>query len=73
MKCQSLFSGMIREMSSVCRLEFITRTCLYSFDPLKAHFYIEKLGFRGVYIIVLILLKKYRLWVLVRTASPRRF
>ena len=35
----------------------ITRTCLYSFDPLKSHFYIEKLGFTGVYIIVLILLK----------------
>ena len=32
----------------------ITKTCLYNFDPLKPHFYIEKLGFTGVYIIFLI-------------------
>ena len=37
------------------------------------YFYIVKLGFTGVYIIFLILLKIHRLWVLVRTASPRRF
>ena len=35
----------------------ITETCLYNFDPLKPHFYIVKLGFTGVYIIFLILLK----------------
>ena len=29
----------------------ITKTCLYNFDPLKSHFYIVKLGFRGAYII----------------------
>ena len=52
---------------------YITKTRLYNFDPLKPHFYIVKLGFTGVYIIFLILLKKHRLWVLVRTASPRRF
>ena len=51
----------------------ITKTCLYNSDPLKPHFYIVKLGFTGVYIIFLILLTKHRLWVLVRTASPRRF
>ena len=33
---------------------FITKTCLYNFDPLKPHFYIVKLGFTGVYIIFLI-------------------
>ena len=33
---------------------FITKTCLYNFDPLKSHFYIVKLGFTGVYIIFLI-------------------
>ena len=33
---------------------FITKTCLYNFDPLKPHFYIVKLGFTGVYIICLI-------------------
>ena len=32
----------------------ITKTCLNSFDPLKPHFYIVKLGFTGVYIIFLI-------------------
>ena len=36
----------------------ITKTRLYNFDPLKPHFYIVKLGFTGVYIIFLILLKK---------------
>ena len=32
----------------------ITKTCLYNIDPLKPHFYIEKLGFTGVYNIFLI-------------------
>ena len=50
----------------------ITKTCLYNFDPFKHHFYTVKLGFTGVYIIFLILLK-HRLWVLVRTALPWRF
>ena len=45
----------------------ITKTRLYNFDPLKPQFYIVKLGFTGVYIIFLILLKKHRLWILVRT------
>ena len=35
----------------------ITKTCLYNFDPLKPHFYIVKLGFTGVYIIFVFLLK----------------
>ena len=43
------------------------------FDPLKPHFYVVKLGFTGVYIIFLIFAQKHRLWVLVRTASARRF
>ena len=34
--------------------EFITKTYLYNFDPLKPHFCIVKLGFTGVYIIFLI-------------------
>ena len=46
---------------------------LYNIDPLKPHFYIVKLGFTGVCIIFLISAQKHRLWVLVRTASPRRF
>ena len=36
------------------KAQFITKTCLYNFDPLKPHFYIVKLGFTGVYIIFLI-------------------
>ena len=51
----------------------ITKTYLYNFQPLKPHFYIVKLGFTGVYIIFLISAQKHRLWVLVRTASARRF
>ena len=51
----------------------ITKTGLYIFHPLKSHFYIVKLGFTGVYIIFLISAQKHRLWVLVRTASTRRF
>ena len=34
--------------------KYITKTCLYYFDPLKRHFYIVKLGFAGVYIIFVI-------------------
>ena len=51
---------------------FITKIYLYTFDPLKPHIYIVKLGFTGVYmyIIYLISAQKHRLWVLVRTASP---
>ena len=51
----------------------ITRTYLYNFDPRKPHFYIVKLGFTGMYIIFVISAQKHRLWVLVRTASTRRF
>ena len=46
---------------------------LHVIDPFKPHFYIVKLGFTGVYIICLISAQNHRLWVLVRTASPRRF
>ena len=53
--------------------KYITKTCLYNFDPLKLHFYIVKLGFTGVYIIFIISTQKHRFWVLVRTASSRRF
>ena len=49
----------------------IKKTCLYNFDPLNPHFYIVKLGFTGVYIILLISAQKHRLLVFVRTASAR--
>ena len=52
---------------------FITKTCLYNFYSLKPLIYIVKLGFIGVYIIFFIFAQKHRLWVLVRTASGRRF
>ena len=51
----------------------ITKTCLYNFDPLKPHFYIVKHGFTGVCTIFSYFCSKHRLWVLVRTASSRRF
>ena len=41
---------------------FITKTNLYNYDPLKPHFYIVKLGFTGLYIILLISAQKHRLW-----------
>ena len=41
-------------MNHICVMYSITKTCLYTFDPLKPHFYIVKLGFTGVYIIFLI-------------------
>ena len=40
--------------------------------PLTPHFYIVKVGFTGVYFIFFFC-SKNRLWVLVRTASLRRF
>ena len=49
---------------------YITYTCLYNVDPLKPHFYIVKLGLKGIYIISAL---KHRLWVPVRTASARWF
>ena len=36
----------------------IMKTYLYNFDPLKPHFYIVKLGFTGVYIILFISARK---------------
>ena len=35
----------------------IMKICLNTFDPLKTHFYIVKLGFTGVYNIFLFLFK----------------
>ena len=41
--------------------------------PLTPHLYIVKLGCTGVYIFFLFFALKHRLWVLIRTASMRRF
>ena len=48
----------------------ITKTYLYIFDPLKPHFYTEKMRFTGVYIISINSTQKHILWVLVRTPWP---
>ena len=49
------------ERSSRDILQRITKTRLYNVDPLKPHFYIVKLGFKGVYNIILISAQKHRL------------
>ena len=41
-------------LDNYCIKSPITKTCLYNVDPLKPQFYIVKLGFTGVYIILLI-------------------
>ena len=41
---------------------FITKTRLYSFDPLKPHFYIIKLGLLGYILFFLFLLKNIDCW-----------
>ena len=53
----------------------ITITCPCNIYPILPHLYLEKkkLGFAGVYLFFLIFAPKHRLWVLVRTASVRRF
>ena len=45
-------------MVSIYLSRNIRKTCPYNFDPLKPHFYIVKLGFTGVYIIVFLFLLK---------------
>ena len=52
---------------------YIMKTYLHNFDPLKPHLYIVKLGFTGINIIFLISAQKHKLWVPIRTASPRQF
>ena len=56
-----------------CQKVYTTKTCLYNFDPLKPHFHIVKSGFTWVYINFLISAQKHRFWLLVKTASLRRF
>ena len=57
------FGVLERKMLGYCiNFWFITKIYLYNFDPLKPHFYIVKLGFTGVYIIFLILLKNIHCW-----------
>ena len=54
---------------------FITKTCLYNFDPLKLHFFFFIFIVKQEYTLffILIFARKHWLWVLVRTASRGRF
>ena len=56
---------LLNKASQVC----ITITCPCNKYPLLLHFYTVKLRFAGGIPIFLIFAPKYRLWVLVRTAS----
>ena len=66
-----MFSAIVDQLKLIGNFKYttqslrysITKTYLYNFDPLKPHIYIVKLGFTGVYIIVLISTPKHRLWV----------
>ena len=48
----------------------VTKTCLYNFDTLKPHMYSKTGVYWGIHFSSA---QKQRLWVLIRTASPRRF
>ena len=54
-KCQNKCSK--KQIKTDEKIFYITKTYLYKFDPFKPHFYKVKLGFTGVYIIFLFLLK----------------
>ena len=71
----SLLKGFSLRLHNLMKSLFfcITKTRRHNFDPLKPHFYTVKLGFTGVYINFLIFARKHRLWVFIRTTSPRRF
>ena len=71
--CLSWFVVCLRFLLTSLVCYIITKTYLYSFDPLNPIFIQKNWGFTGVYIIFLISAQKHRLWVLVRTALPRRF
>ena len=65
--------GGFSRRGSNTKVGYHTKTCLYNVDPLKPHFYIVKLWFTRVYIIFHNSAQKHRLWVLIRTASSKRF
>ena len=52
--CATSMLNLDLDCPHMLKMHFIMKTYLYNFDPLKAHFYIVKLGFTGVYIIFLI-------------------
>ena len=70
---EQLFEQLCLYKGTVSFTSYIAKTIPRNEDPLTPHFYIVKLGFTGVNIIFLFFALKHRLWVLVRTASMRRF
>ena len=52
----------LRQNKAGTSIIVIVKTYLYTFDPLKPHFYIVKLGFTGVYIIFLISAQNIECW-----------
>ena len=50
----------------------ITKTCLYNFDPLKPHFYIVKLGFTELYIIIFYFCSKHRFFCVYSLEPPHQ-
>ena len=64
------FQSIVRALGMHCSI-VITFPC--NVYPLTPHVYLAKMGYAGVYIFFLIFAPKHRLWVLVRTASVRRF
>ena len=66
---KQLQTTIIHQLFALLCMYAITKICLYNTDPLKPHFYIIKLGFTGVYNILLISALKHRLWVFVRTSN----
>ena len=51
-RCPGIFT--IKDQEEEQTVQTITKITLYSFDPIKPHFYIVNLGLTGVYIIFLI-------------------
>ena len=50
--CKSLLESLLCTYAITAFFLVIMKTYLYNFDPLKPHFYIVKLGFTEVYIIL---------------------
>ena len=74
MQCHKGDFSMHLQHTLALRLEKTSHKHTYIIlTPLNPTFYVVKLEFTRVYIIFLISAKKHRLWILVRTASPRQF
>ena len=71
---QTSFQKANSKSQKLSNLVKLTRKHAYIIlTPFNPTFTYSKTGVTGIYIIFLISAQKHRLWVLVRTASPRRF